>query len=313
MKFNKAVLININESALDASHWKQLDSFIPNRISLSPDNSEIMKEIADADCLLVGFATDVTKEMIDQAQNLKYIGILATAYGKVDVEYAKQKGVPVTNLAGYSTEAVAEFTIATILESMRQLTEGRRRSSSGNYSTEGMRVTEIKGRKFGVIGLGRIGSRVAEIAAGFGANVMYWDRTKKDSLFTYVQDIDQLIKESDIISLNLSQNAETNGIINAKRIESLKPGMIFVKTVSMDLIDVDALEKRLQKNDITFIMENSGEASEEIITRLSKYPNCIIYPPLAYMTDEAKLNRQEIFIANVESFLNGKPINIVNL
>lgn len=312
MKFNKAVLINISETALDPSHWRKIDSFVSKRISLPKDSPEIIKEIADADCIFAAFGVPITKEMIDKAPNLKYVGILATAYGKVDVTYAKQKGIIVTNLAGYSTNAVAEFSIAAILESMRQLEEGKQRGRAANYSEAGIKAKEIRGKVFGVIGLGKIGRRVAELAAGFSADVRYWDRGKKDSPFTYVENLDQLIKDSDILSLNLAQTPETEGIINAKRIESLKPGMIFINTVPMECVDVEALANRLAKNDITFILDHSDETPKEHMAKLSKYSNCIIYPPMAYITDEAQKAKKEIFVANIENYLKGTPTNVVS-
>ncbi len=221
MNFNKALLINIDQSALDSEYWNQLDQLVSKRIHLLKDNLEIMKELVDTDCLLVNFGVSVTKEMIDSAPHLKYIGILATAYGKVDSDYAKEKGIPVCNLAGYSTEAVAEFSIAVILENIRQLEEGKQRGRNGNYSEIGLKAKEIKGKVFGVVGLGSIGRRVAELAQGFGAEVKYWSREKKDVPFTY-QNVDKLIAESDFLSINLAQTPETEKFLNKSRLQSLK-------------------------------------------------------------------------------------------
>ena len=311
MNFNKALLINIDQSALDAEYWNQLDQLASKRIHLPKDSEEIMKELADTDCLLVSFGMLVTKEMIDAAPHLKYIGILATAYGKVDINYAKEKGILVCNLGGYSTEAVAEFSIAAVLENIRQLEEGKRRGREGNYSEEGMQAKEIKGKVFGVIGLGNIGKRVAELASGFGADVRYWSRQKKEVSFIY-QDVDALIAEADFLSINLAQTWETEKFLSQQRFQSLKKGAVVICTVPMELVDIDGLEKRLKQNDIVFIMDHSDETSPEVMKRLISYKNCIIYPPIAFITVEARKERKDRFISNIRNFLNGSPTNIVN-
>src|SRR3989344_835617 len=115
MKFKRAVLVEIEDYALDKKYWNELDKLIESRVSTDRKDPNFLKEIADADCLLVGFQIDIGKDVIDAAPNLKYIGVLATAYGTIDYEYAASKKIPVSNLAGYSTEAVAEFTITMIL------------------------------------------------------------------------------------------------------------------------------------------------------------------------------------------------------
>lgn len=157
MKFNKILTIGISEAHLDNEYWGKIITLTDNKVSLSKDDAEINKELIDADCLLVAFGVPVTKEMIDLAPNLKYIGVLATAYGKIDINYAKEKNVLISNLAGYSTEAVAEFSVAAILENIRQLEEGKQRGRAGNYSEAGLKAREIKDSVFAVIGLGTIG------------------------------------------------------------------------------------------------------------------------------------------------------------
>ncbi|OGG73111.1 hypothetical protein A3A38_04855 [Candidatus Kaiserbacteria bacterium RIFCSPLOWO2_01_FULL_53_17] len=310
MKFKKALLINISEGALEG-HWDQLDELVEKRTTLPKDSPDIMRELVDTECLLVAFGIPVTKEMIDTATGLKYIAIQATAFGKVDVDYAKSKNIPVSNLAGYSTEAVAEFSIASVLESIRQLEEGKQRGRAGNYSEEGLRAREIRNAIFGVIGLGSIGERVAEIASGFGADVRYWSRAKKNVPFTY-QDADTLIAEADFLSLNLAQTPETDNFLNKKRIQSLKSGVVVINTVPMELVDADALAERLAVGDITFILDHSDETSKGVMAKLSQFKNCIIYPPMAYITEEAKLARKTLFLSNIKSFLDGSPTNVIN-
>ncbi|TSC85511.1 MAG: Uncharacterized protein G01um10148_897 [Parcubacteria group bacterium Gr01-1014_8] len=311
MKFQKTLLVNISESALDSLYWKQLDELTERKISLPKDSSDILKELSDADCLLVNFGISITKEMMDAAPNLKYIGVLATAYGKVDIAHAKERGIPVSNLAGYSTESVAEFIIAVILEHIRNLETGKQRGRTGNYSEAGLAAREIRGSIFGVIGFGSIGSRVAELASGFGAKVKYWSREKKDTAFEY-QDIDTLINEADFLSINLAQTPETEGFFGTERLQKLKKESVVVNTAPMELIDIDALTERLKQDDVTFILDHSDEMTKENLAKLSPYENCIIYPPMAYISKEARKKKQGMFVGNMMSFLEGSPANVVN-
>src|SRR3989338_219895 len=313
MKFKKALIISISEDSLDRKYWEKLDKLVERKLCLPKDSPQIRKELADVDCILTGFQITVGKEEIDAAPNLKYISVLATAYGKIDTDYAKKKGIIVTNVPGYAAESVAEFVFAVILEKIRDLSRAKAQASKGSYVETGFKATEIKDKIFGVIGLGRIGSRVAEIAKSFGADVRYWSEHRKEDLekrgIKY-QNADNLISQADIISLNLAETPQTKYFLNKKRINSIKKGNLIISTVPNEITDLVALENRLKKDDITFILDHSDELSPEDAKRLSKYKNCILYPPIGYVSDEARIAKQEIFISNMESFLNGKPKNI---
>ena len=315
MKFNKILLIGIDQSSLGDSYWGKIDKLTSKKVFVPRDSEDIKKELPDADCLLVNFGVPVTKDNIDRASKLKYIGTLSTAFGKVDANYARKKNIPVCNLAGYSTESVAEFTIAAVLEAIRGLETGKQRGRAGKYDESGIKAWELKNKVFGILGLGSIGRRVAELAQRFGADVRYWSKhRKKDAEKKKIkyQDADTLIPECDFISINFAQTKDTEKFLNAKRINSLKKNAVVINTAPMELVDVDALVKRLAKKDITFMFDHSDETDPKDMNKLSKYPNCIIYPPMAYITDEARIIKQEMFVSNIENFLQGKSKNVVN-
>ncbi len=315
MKFRKILTVGIGEASLDAEYWKRIDALAASRISLPKDSPDIVKQLADTDCLLVNpFVFKVGQDLIDAAPHLKYIGVLATAYGKVDTDHAAKRGIVVCNIPGYSTEAVAEFVFAVILERIRELERGKAQARAGNYSESSFSTTEIKNKVFGVFGLGRIGSRVAELAGAFGADVRYWSKNRKPELEARglkYEDADELIPKCDILSLHMAQTKETEGFLNAERIQKIKSGAIVINTAPMELVDIDALEKRLQKGGMTFILDHSDEMAAEDLKKLSKHNNCIIYPPIAYVTKEARTAKQEIFAGNMAAFLNGRPQNVV--
>lgn len=315
MKFQKILTIGINKFALDSIYWQKIEALTEKIVSCDKDSPEIKDELVDTDCLLTGFGIVVNKEMMDSAPNLKYIGVLATAYGKVDVDCAKSKGISVCNIPGYATEAVAEFVFAVILDHIREIERGKKQAREGNYSEDGFSAVEIKNKVFGILGLGRIGSRVAEISLGFGADVRYWniDRRKEYEIkgLKY-EDADDLIPKCDFLSLHFAQVKDTENFLNKGRIQKIKKGAIVINTAPMELVDIDALAERLGKGDITFILDHSDEMSPENINKLSKFKNCIIYPPIAYITKEARIAKQEIFVENIENFLKGSPANQVN-
>ena len=315
MAFKKTLLVNIQESALDKEYWNKIDSITETKVFLPKDSPQIIQELKDTDCLLVGFATPVTKEHIDSAPKLKYIGTLAVAYHKIDTVYARKKGIPVTNIAGYCTESVAEFIIGTILNEIRQLDEGKKRSKNKNYDFAGMSASEIKGKIFGVFGLGNIGKRTAELAHGFGADVRYWNRTRKsdcEARGIKYEDKDTLLKNADFISINFAHTPDTDTFLDEVAFSKIKPGAIVVNTVPMETTDLVALEKRLKKNNLIFILDHSDEMKQEELDILHKYKNCIIYPPIAFISKEARVNKQNLFVGNIENFLKGNPTNVVN-
>lgn len=314
-KFHKILTIGIKKFAVDSAYWQRIEALTEKIVNCDKDSPEIKDELVDTDCLLTGFGIVVNKELIDSAPKLKYIGVLATAYGKVDVDYSKDKGISVCNIPGYATESVAEFVFAAILDHIRGIENGKKQAREGNYSEAGFSAIEIKNKIFGIFGLGRIGSRVAEIALGFGADVRYWDidrRKEFEMKGIKYEEADDLIPKCDFLSLHFAQVKDTENSLNQERIQKIKKGAVVINTAPMELVNIDALEKRLENGDITFILDHSDEMSQENINKLSKFKNCIIYPPIAYITKEARIAKQEIFVGNIESFLGGSSINKVN-
>lgn len=314
MKLQKILFVGLTETEFKPEELKELDSMCEERLMLTgPQN---IPEHLDADALLVRLGAKVDKELIDQLPNLNYIGMLGTGYGGIDTEYAANKGITVTNIADYATEAVAEFTFGILLEHDRQIAQARQQAAEGNYSDDFSGCWEIKGKKFGVVGLGNIGRRTAELALAFGADVSYWSRNRKDDVEKVgikYSDLDDLLASSDIVTLNLALNSETEDIINAERIQSLKKFSVFINPSPMELVEFDALVDRLGKGSFTFILDHSDEMTKEQLEALKPLSdNCIIYPPIGYITTEASELKYRIYIDNIKNYLEDKPTNKVN-
>lgn len=312
MKLQQIVCLGFSGSELEETYWKEVDSLAEKRV-LAVDEPEAIKN-KDADGLLVKLGAKVSKDLIDKFPNLKYIGMLGTGYGGIDTAYATSKGITVTNIADYATEAVAELTFGILLEYYRDIAKARKQAKDSNYSDD-FSGGEVKGKKFGVIGLGDIGTRTAQLAQAFDADVSYWSRNRKDeaekSGIKYVE-LDDLLANSDIITLNLAYNPDTEGIINFERINKIKHHAIFINPSPMELVDFSALVERLKKNDIIFMLDHSDEITEEQQKTLQPLDNCIVYPAIGYITREASALKKRIYIDNLKNFLDGKPSNKIN-
>lgn len=309
-------MLSYSQSDFSVQAGEHLAGLCEEIKALPEDSTEITDFIADADCLVVETGIPVDQNLISAAPHLKYIGVFGTAYGRVDVRYSASRGITVCNTPGYSTEGVAEFVFGVILENIREIERAKSRARNGQYSEFGYHGGEIKGKKFGVIGLGRIGRRIAEIASdGFGADVSYWSRVRKPNAEkdgVRYADINTVLSSSDLISINLSHVPATENFINADRINLIKPGAVIVHLAPIEVIDLDGLEQRLRLADMTFILDHSDELSPDQAKRLAQYRNCVMYPAIACVTQQAKQAKLAIFIKDIEHYLDGKtPKHVV--
>ena len=299
MKFNKIVLLDFEKTNLEKEYLDKLSEIAETIEIVSGKDEKRLEKIRDADVLLTRIFTKVDKNLIDNCKNLKYIGVLATAFDAIDIKYAAEKGIVVTNLAGYSVEAVAEFLFAALLEYARELERAKNQARNKDYSFDKFLNWELKGKTFGRIGLGNIGKRISEIALGFKANVIYWSRTKKkeyeDKGIKFV-DLDKLLETSDIIALNLSLNKETKEFLNKEKLEKIKRGAVLMCLAPIELIEFEALINSLKEKRFVFITDHIDFLNEDKRNKLENISNCIIYPPIGYISKEAKVNQQEIFV-----------------
>ncbi|OGK59363.1 hypothetical protein A3H84_03930, partial [Candidatus Roizmanbacteria bacterium RIFCSPLOWO2_02_FULL_40_13] len=284
MKLKKIVCLGFNGNELEDNYWSELDKLTEKRVLATGDE---VKNHQDGEALLVKLGSKVGKEVVDAFPNLKYIGMLGTGYGGIDTRYATKKGITVTNIADYATEGVSEFTFAILLEYLRSIEKAKTQAKQGNYSDDFSGV-EIKGKTFGVIGLGHIGLRTAEIAKAFGADVIYESfNRKKEAEAKGIKYSDEVLSQADILTVNLALNSQTEGYFNATRINTFKKNVIVINPSPMELFDFKALVDRLKKGDITFMLDHSDEMTKEQLDCLKPLKNCIIYPPVAYLTVEA--------------------------
>lgn len=271
--------------------------------------------VKDADILVIA-NMPLKGEVIRAAENLKYISIAFTGYDHVDLEACKEKNIQVSNAAGYSTISVPELVFGMVISYLRSVPALDRKTREG-MTKAGSTQREIYGKKFGIIGTGAIGSRVAELALAFGATVLAYSRREKEELKSlgvkYVS-LDELLSESDIISIHTPLTKETKGLINQERIAMMKPTAILVNTARGPIVDTKALVDALNEGKIAgacldvFDREPPLPKDYQILS----LPNTLLTPHIGFATEEAMVRRAHItFNENIYNWLKGEHKNKV--
>jgi len=293
---------------------------------------------SDADIISTFIYSKVNKETIDKFPNLKFITTRSTGFDHIDITYAKSKNVPVSNVPNYGENTVAEHTFALILSLSRNIHKTYVRTIRGDFSLEGLRGFDLRGKRIGVIGTGKIGLHVIKIALGFGMEVVAYDKfpnTLMSSLlgFKYVS-FNELISTSDIITLHTPYFPELYHMINIDAVNKMKKGVIIINTARGALIDNNALLHGLNKGIIAGVGLDVIEGEEELMKEdtlmidssnytklisaiqsnvLIHRENVVFTPHNAFNSVESVQRIAQITVDNILSFINGKPINTINL
>lgn len=310
----------LNPGDLDWSPLKELgDCTFYDRTPVNDDN-EILKRIGDAEIVLTN-KTPLDEHVISTAPNLKYIGVTATGYNVIDTEAATKANIPVTNIPTYGTDAVAQFTFALLLEITshvglhNQLVHDGRWSSNPDFTFWAKPLMELQGKTLGLIGFGSIAKKVAEIGHAFSMNIIFYNHRPKTDLPNYVKQLslEELYQQSDIISLHVPQTPETTEMINQKAISQMKDGVILINTARGGLISEKDVADAL--NDGKIAAAGVDVVQKEPIptdSPLLSAKNCYITPHIAWAPRETRNRLLGIVVDNLQAFLNGEKLNVVN-
>lgn len=275
------------------------------------DTETLIERSRDADAVVLS-NFPYRREVIENCPRLKMICVAFTGTDHVDVDYCRQKGILVCNCAGYSTAAVSDLVFGMIIDIYRKIiacNEAVRNEGTKN----GLVGHELEGKKFGVIGAGAIGSRVARIADAFGCSVCAYNRSVKGLPNVSFIDLDELLSTCDIISLHLPSTPETKNIIDKNKIAMMKPSAVFINTARGALVDSYALAEALSSGRLAgagidvFETEPPIPADHPLLTA----PNVIATPHVAFATEESMQKRAGIAMDNVRLWLDGRPQNVV--
>ena len=281
--------------------------------TLAEDEEEQIERVKDSDIVMIAnhrFSANV----IEHAEKLKMLDIAFTGIDHVDVSKAREKNIMLCNAAGYSTETVAELIIAMAVGGLRNMIKADHAVRNGGTAA-GLGGREIAGRTVGIIGLGAIGMRAAKLFLAFGANVIAYSRSEKAearALGIEYKTLDEVLSESDIISLNLPNNAETKGLISKEKIALMKNDAVFINCARGPIVDNAALADALNHDELGFACIDVYDMEPPLP---ADYPllnakNTLLTPHQAFISEEAMVRRAKIVFDNVYAYLAESPINV---
>lgn len=299
--------------------WKELDEVGEVTVYERTKPEETVMRAADAEIVLTNKVI-IGRREIGQLPKLRYIGVLATGYNVVDIEAAHERGIIVTNVPAYSTESVAQMVFAHLLTVTNHTEHYAIQNRSGRWSHNpdfcywDTPQTELAGKTFGIVGLGNIGSRVAQIAIAFCMRVKALTSKSAEALPLGIQkaDLTELLSTSDVISLHCPLTDNTRQMINAETIALMKPSAILINTGRGPLVnDADVAEALNKKQLSAYCADVMTEEPPKADNPLLNQPNAFITPHIAWATNEARSRLLQTAIANVRAFIEGKPQNVI--
>ena len=299
--------------------WSGLRAIDPGLVTYDATAPErVVERAKDAEILLVN-KVKLTREVLEQLPALRYVGVLATGYDNVDCAAAREKGVVVTNVPGYSTDSVAQLVFALLLELCHQTGHHSDTVKAGRWANQpyycywDSPLIELAGKTMGIFGLGKIGRRTAQIAQAFGMKVIACSRTKKDVPGVTWVGFDELLRESDVLSLSSPLTDQTRGLINKDALSKMKKTAFLINTSRGGLLVEQDVREALDAGVI------AGAAVDVLSTEPPKADNpligaknIVITPHIAWATTEARTRLLEIVRGNIAAWQAGNTQNRVN-
>lgn len=277
------------------------------------DPAKLIEEAKDADAMILA-NMPMPADVLRKCDNLKFIDVAFTGVDHVGLDAAKEKNIAVSNASGYSNEAVSELVIGTTLSLARNLRSVEDRCREGKDKT-GLVGWEIKGKTVGIIGLGKIGTRTAELFHAFGATVLAQSRTHHDSIAEYIEQVTQeeLLRRSDIVVLHCPLNGSTRGMINAEKLAMMKPTALLVNVARGPVVVEKDLAAALENGVIAgaAIDVFDKEPPLDTASPILHAPNCLVTPHVAFATQQSMSLRAEIVFDNLAKWMEGHQINTI--
>ena len=281
------------------------------------DTNQVSERVKDADMIICN-KTLLNRDNLKDAKNLKYIGLFATGYNNIDLEYTNEAGITVCNAPGYSTEAVAQHTFAFILSILNRVGEYNETVKQGDwiksrtFSYFPLPLSELSQKTIGIVGYGSIGKRVGDIAKAFNMNILVHNRSKvQDDTVTQVT-FDELLHKSDIVTLHCPLNKDSENIMNDEAFNKMKDGAGLVNTARGGMVDEFALRRALTSGKL--LGAGVDVLRKEPMDKdcpLFNAPNCYITPHIAWAGVETRTRLLKLVTDNIQAFLDGRPQNTV--
>jgi phosphoglycerate dehydrogenase-like enzyme len=308
-------IVVVDHIYLEEKHAKKLRSLGNLRVFKEPPRTpdELKQRIENADIVIVGWSR-LTRDVINSAKKLRMISIWATSCHYADVQAARERGIVVTHVPSYATEAVAEYAFTLLLAAARKLLLADKHVRKGGFDWRPFGGVELREKTLGIIGTGSIGCRVAEISKAFEMQVLGYDKypnvkRAKELGMKYV-DLYTLLKKSDFITLHITLTSETERLIGKREFEIMKNNAIIVNTSQGKVIDEKALNEALKSGRVSYagldVFEEEPPSKDNPLFKLN---NTILTPHVGFHTIEAAKRCSDVCIDNVVKFLEGQPQN----
>lgn len=307
------ILDGYTENPGDLS-WEGLEKLGELTVYEYTQPQDILSRIADAEVVLTN-KTPISEQTIDAKPNLKYIGLLATGFNVVDIDAAKRRGIVVANIPTYGTTAVAQYVFALLLEICHHVGHHNQAVQEGRWTAcrdfcfWDYPLIELAGKTMGIIGYGRIGRATAQIARAFGMKVVAYDAFATGEELV---SLDELLSQSDVISLHCPLTRENTGLINRDTLAKMKDGAIIINTARGPLINEPDLREALLSGKVLGaaldVVAVEPIQSDNVLLGLD---NCLITPHIAWAPKESRQRLMDVAVENVAAFLAGQPINNV--
>jgi glycerate dehydrogenase len=299
--------------------WANLEALGPCKVYDRTPPDEIPLQAADAEIVLTNKA-ELSRAVIERLPRLRYIGVTATGYNIVDVSAARERNIPVCNVPDYATQSVVQMVFGHLLNFTLHVADhargvaGGRWSGSPDFAYWDFPLVELAGQTMGLVGFGRIGRATAQVAIAMGMNVLASDKVAAASPGVRFVDLDELFRQSDVVSLHCPLTPETQHLVNAERLAMMKRSAWLINTGRGPLVDEAALASALRAGQIAgagldVLSSEPPPADHPLLTA----PNCTITPHIAWATRAARERLLDVAVSNVLGFLAGTPQNVVNL
>ena len=303
--------LGVSETVLE-KYSKKLEEMGHTFVSYKKDtNIETQIErVKDADVLMIA-NMPLDKKVIENANNLKFIDVAFTGVDHIPVEEAKQRNIAISNASGYATQAVAELCISFMIQLLRKIKENEESCRKGG-TKEGLIGNLLCGKTVGIVGAGKIGKKVAELCKAFGCKVIAYNRsTINDNSIDEQVSLEELLKNSDIVSLHCPLTSETKGMIGKEQLKLMKETAILINTARGDVVKSADLAEALQNGTIAGVACDVFEKEPplQLDYALLNTPNTIVTPHMAFSSVESMEERAEIVFDNLFSWLDGKQKN----
>lgn len=301
-------------------NWDYIEENFETTIYPRTPKEKIIERARDADVIILN-KVPITRETLKELPKLKFIATLATGYNQLDCEALKERSIPVSNIPAYSTDGVAQMVFAFILEFSNRVafySESVKKlewTDCQDFCFWKTPLHELKGQTLGIIGFGKIGRRVSEIANSFGMKVLAFTPSgKKDGVpFVDFTDLDDVIKRSDFISLHCPLTPETNGLVNDEFLGKIKKGASLINTARGAVIDESAVANALKSGKLLYygadvLISEPPQKNNPLFA----CENCFLTPHIAWAAYETRERLLTILNSNIKAFLEGGPQNVVN-